>query len=348
VTLPLARHAQTDRGRFFDELTGRLEALPGVTSAGAGAQVPFRGGTARTVLSNVGGQPIEPRTWRGIVYSSITPQYFQALGIPIKAGRAFTRDDRESSAPVVILNESAARRYFGAANPIGQQVQPEMWNGSGSSTKARTVVGVVGNVALRRQSDRPTDEIYWPLSQIPSDGTMWVVVRTAGDPLAVVDAVRAHLRDMDRDLAFYDAEPLAVAVSSALSQPRYNTALLSLFAALALLLTGVGLYGLIAYSVSQRTHEIGIRLALGARPRTVLRQFVWSGLAMGAGGVAIGLAIAKGATRLMQTLVFGAALDEPMTFAASAMVLLAVALAASYLPARRATHIDPIRALRCE
>jgi putative ABC transport system permease protein len=153
---------------------------------------------------------------------------------------------------------------------------------------------------------------------------------------------------MDRDLPFYEVEPLEASVSSALAQPRYNTALISLFAALALILTGVGLYGVIAYSVSQRTHEIGIRVALGARPQEVLRQFLWSGFAMGAGGVAIGLAFAKGATKLMQTLVFGASLDEPLTFAVSAAVLIGLALAASYLPARRATRVDPIRALRYE
>ena len=348
VALPAVRYPQRNRVRFFAGLTERLRAIPGVKSAAAGMQVPFRSGTARTVLSSVDGQPIELRKRIGILYSPITPLYFQSLGIPVQAGREFTPADTETSEPVVILNEAAVKQYFGSTNPVGRQVQPEMWNGSGSSTKPRTVVGVVGNVKFRRQSDRPAAAVYWPVSQIPSESSMWVVVRTAGDPLAVVGAARAQLREMDEDLPFFSVEPLAAAVNSALAQPRYNTALIALFAALALILTGVGLYGVIAYSVSQRTHEIGIRIALGAQPREVLRQFLWSGLAMGAAGVAIGLAFAKGATSLMKSLVFGASLDEPVTFAVSASVLIAVALAASYLPARRATRIDPIRALRYE
>jgi putative ABC transport system permease protein len=348
VTLPLARYPQTARARFLEELTARLRAIPGVKSAAAGMRIPFRGGMARTVLSNVAGQPIELAKRTGIVYSPITPQYFQSLGIPVKAGREFTQADIESSAQVVILNEAAAKRYFGSANPIGQEVQPEMWNGSGSATKPRMVVGIVGNATSRFQSNEPGVEVYWPVSQIPSESSFMIVVRTAGDPMAIFGAAREQLRQMDHNLPYFSVEPLMATVSSALSQPRYNTMLISLFAVLAVILTGVGIYGVIAYSVSQRTHEIGIRIALGARPREVLRQFLWGGLAMGMGGVAIGLVVAKGATRLMKTLVFGASLDEPVTFALSAALLIAVALAASYLPARRATRVDPICALRYE
>jgi putative ABC transport system permease protein len=346
IGLPTARYPQSGRFRFADELTANLRAIPGVLSASASTQMPFRSFVPRAVLDNVNGKPIEMRDRRGIVYSPITPDYFQTLGIPLRRGRAFTANDTAVAPAVVILNEAAVRRYFGAVDPIGRQVTPEMWNGTGSATQPRTVVGVVGDIKLQHAGEEPLETIYWPMAQIASETVYWIAMRTAGDPLTVAKAAREQLRRMDRDMPFFQASPLSAAVESSFVQPRYNMALVAFFAALALMLTAVGLYGNIAYSVSQRRREIGIRMALGEGRDRVLRQFVRSGLAVGVAGVAIGLAFAKAASRIMDSLVFGAPVDEPLAFAFSAAVAIFVALLASYLPARRAARIDPMDALR--
>jgi putative ABC transport system permease protein len=348
IMLPAPEYTQQDRARFLDALVARLQTIPGVRAAGAGGQMPFRGFIGRTVLDSVAGQPTEPKKRRSIAFSPVTPGYFQALGIPIKSGRVFTDLDTAGTAPVVILNESAARRYFGSRDPIGQQIEPELWNGAGSATQPRTIIGIVGDVKLQTASDAPVDTVYWPVSQVPAQVLFWAAIRTAGEPLSVAAAARSALGAMDRRLPFYKVEPLTASFHASMNRPRYNTTLIALFAGLALVLTAVGLYGVIAYSVAQRTHEIGIRVALGARRSQVVQSFVWRGFAMSTGGIAIGLAIAKGSVRLMRSLVFGASPDEPLTFAAAAATLILVALAASYIPARRATRIDPVRALRYE
>lgn len=346
VSVSATRFPQARRAQFLEDLVAHLRAIPGVRAASASSQMPLRGWTPRTVLDTVDGRAIDLGHRTGIVFSPVTSGFFETLGIPVKRGRAFTPSDDGSAPPVVVLNEAAARRYFGAKDPIGRQVTPEMWDGAGSITQPRTVIGVAGDVKLQWLGEKPIETVYWPVAQIPSETTYWIALRTAGDPLALAEAVRERLRQIDHDMPLYKASPLTAAVETSLVAPRYNMALIAFFAVLALALTAAGLYGTIAYSVSQRTHEIGIRIALGAGSNNVSRQFVRGGLIIGAIGVVIGLAFAKGATHIMQSLVFGASLDEPVTFAASAAILIGVALAASYFPARRAARIDPLRALR--
>lgn len=348
VALPTSRYPQTERARVMGDFLQKLRAIPGVDAASASTQMPFRSFVPRTVLDNVDGKPIPLSDRRGIVYSPITADYFRAVGIPVKRGRAFNAGDTATAPPVVILNEAAAKRYFGGKDPLGRQVTPEMWNGSGSQTQPRTVVGVVGDVALQNAGDRQFETVYWPMAQIPSEGSYWIAIRTPGDPLAVAGAAREMLRGFDRDLPFYQAAPLFSAVNDSFLQPRYNTALVGFFAVLALLLTGAGIYGTIAYAVSERKHEIGIRIALGAGRACVARQFLRGGLAVGIVGATVGLAFTKAAAGVMKSLVFGAAVDEPVAFAVSAAVLLGVAMAAAWIPARRAARVDAMTALRSE
>ena len=348
VSLPVQRYPQASWSSFFRELLARLRAVPGVESVSAGGILPFEGGASHTVLDNVAGRPIPQSEWRGIVFVPVTPGYFRTLRVPIKAGREFTDHDITNSEPVVIINEAAARQYFGKQIPVGQQIEPVMWDGSGSKTQMRTIVGVAGDVKTYSlvQPSEPT--VYWPITQIPSDSTMYVAVRTMGNPLGILGAVRQQLHAMDKDLPFYDVSPLDYQIDKTLTQPRYNTLLMASFALLALILTTIGLYGSIAYLVAQRTHEIGVRMALGARRADVLRDVISDGMAIGGAGVALGLPAAVAATRLIRSLLYGVSSGDPMTFGLVVLVLIGVACAASYIPARRAMRVDPIVALRYE
>jgi putative ABC transport system permease protein len=348
VSLPLQQYPQATWPPFFGELIARLRSLPGIESASAGGALPFAGGANRTVLDNVAGRPIPQNERRGIVYVPVTPGYFRTLRIPIKVGREFTDHDTASSEPVVIINEAAARRYFGEKNPIGQQIEPMMWNGSGSKTMMRSIVGVAGDVKSYSLSQPADPTVYWPVAQIPSNNTMYVAVRTAGNPLGIVGAVRQQLHAIDKNLPLYDLWSLDHYVEQTVIQPGYNTLLMASFALLALILTTVGLYGSIAYSVAQRTHEIGIRMALGAGRGDVVRTVISDGMFVGGAGLAIGMPLAVAATRLIRSLLYGVSPGDPATFVLVALILMAVALIAGYLPARRATKVDPMVALRYE
>ncbi|MGH9620720.1 MAG: ABC transporter permease, partial [Bryobacteraceae bacterium] len=324
---------------------------PGVQSAAAGGQMPFRSNRNNTVLSSVAGREIPMSKRSGITFSSVTPQYFRTLSIRIEQGRTFTNHDSGGSQPVVIINEAAAKRYFKSRDPIGQQVTPEMWNGSGSVTEPRTIVGVADNVKLQNLEESPRPAIYWPIAQIPSDATLYVAVHTTGNPLNLAQEIRSQLHRMDKDLPFYAAAPLKQSVGSSLGRPLNETMLVVLFAALALILTAVGLYGVIAYSVAQSTHEIGIRMALGACRRKILWRFAGHGLKIGAMGIAIGAAVAIAGARWMQSLLFGANWDSGIIAAiliAAAVCLFCIAMLATYIPARRAATIDPMSVLRHE
>jgi putative ABC transport system permease protein len=345
VSLPHQEYPQALWPSFFEELTARLRGIPGVVSASAAGVLPLGGGGSRAVLDNVAGRPV---LRRGIVFVPVTPGYFQTMGIRVKAGRAFTDHDTAASEPVVILNETAVRQYFGNEPAVGQQVEPVMWDGSGGKTEMRTVIGVAADVKFDTL-ERPADPtIYWPLAQIPSSGGMRVAVRTGFNPLSIISEARDQLHAMDKSLPMFDVWSLDHYRDLTLIRPRYNTLLMASFAFLALVLTTVGIYGSIAYTVAQRTREIGIRMAMGADRSHVLRLVVGQGLKLALIGVVIGIISAVSATRFLSSLLYGVKPADPLTLVLVSVILTAVALVASFIPARRAAKVDPLIAVRYE
>ncbi|HEX2488805.1 MAG TPA: FtsX-like permease family protein, partial [Blastocatellia bacterium] len=261
-------------------------------------------------------------------------------------GRDFSERDEEKSTSVIIINEALAERHFPNQNPIGKHLRPDIAIGP-DAPPWREIVGVVGSVRHGGPGKEPRPEFFLPHTQMPFI-TLTTVARVAGDPMAIVGAVRNEVRALDSEIPIGSVKTLDQYLTESVAQPRFNTLLLALFAGVAMILTAVGLYGVIAYSVSARTREIGVRVALGARRHDVLRLVISQGMKLTLIGVAIGLVAALALTRLMAGLLYGVTPTDPATFALIALLLAGVALLACYVPARRATKVDPMVALRCE
>lgn len=336
---------------LFRTILERVRRIPGVESADGATRVPF------TAPANVGAFTIEGRDPEkggvgGAELSSVSAGFFATLGVPVKSGRAFDGHDLEGAAPVAIVNQALAKRFFPGENPIGRRIavgrgDPQTQRRRGGRGPWMEIVGVVGDVkstALDLE-ERPT--LYRPLEQAANlDWT--IVVRTRLAPGALAGALEREVHAVDPELPVYGVRPLDAVMARTLAQRTFAMRLLGLFAAAALLLSAVGISGVIAYSVSQRTQEIGIRMALGARPGDVRRMLLGEGARMAALGVGIGVAGALLLTRLMGSLLYGVSPRDPITFLLVPGILAAVALAATDLPARRASRVDPIRALRGE
>ena len=329
-------------GEFFKQLTERIRALPGVANASVTWQLPLSGASATTGLE-IEGQPNEAGSLTVGVIHSAGPGYFRTMGIPVLEGRDFTDRDDMKSPPVIIVNETLAKRFFPAGDAIGKHITPGFATTGG--TIQREIVGVVGDVKHQSLRSSSVHEFYFAQAQMPVT-SMTVVVRTSVDPHALVGAVRKEVQSLDGNAPVYSVVTAEEYMARSVASTRFNMTLLAAFAAVALLLTAVGLYGVISFSVSQSTHEIGIRMALGARTSDVLKLVMGQGMVLTFVGIVAGLAAAYWLTRLMSSLLFGVEATDFVTFAGVSLLLLIVAVLACYIPARRASKVDPMIALR--
>jgi putative ABC transport system permease protein len=342
VSLP--QTAYPDKAKrlvFFDALLDRLGAQAGIQAAGLTQTLPMRGGYVLTF--DVRGKPeAKPGEGPSANHRGVTPDYFKALGIPVRRGRVFTAQDTETSPMVAVVDEAFVRKFFPNEDPIGQGLN--IGNGTDGFYD---IVGVVGNVHHEGLDETTAPTMYVPFKQ-ESFGSAWVVARTPGDPAQLMAPIRRIVREIDPALPAYSMMPLSTVVSDSVAQRRFSMLLLTLFAGLALFLAAVGLYGVVSYTVSQRTREIGLRIAIGAQPGNVLRLVVGGGMKLALLGVAIGIAGAIALSRFVASLLFEVAPSDPASYVGTAAVLLAVAALACYVPARRAMRVDPLVALQSE
>jgi putative ABC transport system permease protein len=342
--LPAAKYREAaPRVAFFEQLLQRIEALPGVEAAGAVNHLPL-GGSNSSIGLLIEGAP-EPPPGQGIGgrYRVCSPRYFQALGMTLLAGRGFTDQDTADAPLVVIINETMARRFWPKEEPIGKRIR---FPGNPERNPWMQVVGVVRDVK-HELNLAVTPEFYRPYAQ-DAWREMNLVARTRTEPMALAAAIRSQVLALDNDQPVFRIRTLEQVRSESVLFQRFSVVILGLFGTLALILVAAGIYGVMSYSVAQRAHEIGIRLALGAQARDVLRLVVGQGLGLTSIGVAIGVAAAFGLTRLMERLLFEVSATDPSVFLVIALLLAAVALVACYLPARRAMKVDPMVALRYE
>jgi putative ABC transport system permease protein len=339
---PATKYPQAKAWAFYQELLQRLRAIPGVRGAALSSGLPMGGGNyTQTPTAPVGRSLLPPGTAIKIDWRQASPGLFQTLEIPLRRGRDFNDHDTAGAPFVTIVSQETVKRFWGVEDPLGRVIRV---TGSG---REFTVVGVVGDVRLSSLGEEPIAEMYFPAAQRLA-ALMDVAVRTQGKPEEALPAIRRVVHDLDPELPVATVRTLDQWVEGNAAQPRLNSALLAIFACVALLIAAIGIYGVLSYSVTQRTREIGVRLALGAPRVEVLRMIVGEGMRMGIAGIAAGLLGAAAVSRALSSILFGVQARDPLTFASVAGILIVIALAACYLPARRATSIDPIIALRDE
>ena len=346
VDLSNVKYPDTQRRiGFFDEVLRRVSALPGVQTAAAAGNLPFtyNGDSTGISVEGIPDPPIDQ--WPDVVYRTVGPGYFTTMGIPLVQGRDFNDRDTLDTTLGVIISEKTAKHYWPNEDPIGKRLKP----GVGSSDSPwRTVIGVVKDV---RQNDfiaEPKMQMYFSFRQVKALAPNALIIRTSVEPLSLATGVRNAIWSVDKDQPVSNVDSMAHIVADAVARQRFSMLLLGVFAGLALVLAAVGLYGVMSYAVAQQTREIGIRIALGAKRSDVLKMTVIQGLKLVGVGLLCGLALAFIITRLMASLLFGISATDPVTFVTIPIVLLGVALVASYVPALRATRIDPMVALRAQ
>ncbi|HUE81564.1 MAG TPA: FtsX-like permease family protein, partial [Pyrinomonadaceae bacterium] len=363
ISLPRAKYPKLEqRDAFFKQLLENIRALPGVESAAAASGLPL-GNNGWQTSFRVDGQPPPPKGQMPLMEAClVTPDYFKAMDIPLKSGRYFNdhdnraflagrdlsklNEDHQAVAGVnsIVIDEEFARRHWPNEDAVGKRIRL----GHEDDTSILTVLGVVGRVnmeSLNQNSNRVQG--YFSYAQNPTSG-MTVIVKAASDPNLLINSIREQLKAIDPDQPLFNVRTMNEIRAESVASERLNLTLLSLFAGIALVLAIVGIYGVMSYSVTQRTHEIGIRMAIGAQPRDVFRMILGQGMLMALIGIVVGLIGAFGLTRLMETMLFGVEPTDPATFAVIAVLLGTVALIACYVPGRRATKVDPVISLRYE
>jgi putative ABC transport system permease protein len=340
VSLPRTRYPNRNQpAAFYKELIDRIAALPGVQSVGGITRLPLSGGGTDSEFAIEGQPPSEPGHEPVAWYNSVTPDYFRTMGIRLIKGRLPSESDTAEATKVVFISEMMARRYFPDEDPIGKRLV--------FGTDKREIVGIVSDVTHFGLTKDPRPTMYYPHAQSPARG-MSLVVRTAGNPLALTSTIRNQVSTLDQNLALSNVMTLEELVRSSIAEPRFTLLLLGAFATVALVLSAIGVYGVVSYSVSQRSHEIGVRLALGAQVLDVLKLVIGQGMMLVVGGVGVGLVAAFALSRVMSTLLYGVSPRDLMIFGATSVILSGVALGACFIPARRATRLDPMESLRCE
>jgi len=343
ITLPQAKYSTPEAAiNFFRQLLERTTTMPGVQAAGTINMLPMQLWGTNGDIYIEGDPPYPPGREPIAELRMVSPDYFRALGIPLVAGRFFDARDQWAAEPVIIINQALARRYLPNQNPVGKRL------GRDGNTWM-TIVGVVADVRQSGLTQDSRPETYTPSAQPTSFGShssASLVVRTSTDPNALVAALRNEVRNLDPNQLIYNIKTMETVIADSISDRRLNMTLLGVFSAVALLLAVIGIYSVMAYTVTQSTREIGIRMALGAQPLDVLKLVIGNGLLLTLIGVGVGLAGAFGLTRLMAGLLYGVTATDPLTFVAVPLLLVFVAVLACYLPARRATKTDPLIALR--
>jgi putative ABC transport system permease protein len=339
VSLPPRYLDNSQRAQFYERILQRLAAIPGVAAVGATSHLPLTGYNMGAQLRVEGRQLREGETPPSAPVARVNPDYFLTMGISLRAGRLINDSDTQDAPNVALLSETLARRLFPGEDPLGKRLSVA---GLGA-----TIIGVVSDIRYTGLDGEIEQAVYLSYRQLPRSG-MALVLRGAVEPSSLVPALRNAVREIDPALPVYEVLTMNERLSNSVASRRFNLLLLGGFAALALLLAGVGVYGVISYVVTQRTHEIGVRLALGAQGGDVIRLFIERGMAVVSLGVGLGLLGAFALTRVMKSLLFDVGPNDPLTFAGVALLLSLVALVACYLPARRAARIDPLTSLRHE
>ena len=330
---------------FFEQLLDRARNLPGVESASVATSTPLSSNSSKAILK-IEGRPApegeEPST---VGYHVIGPEHFETLKTPVLRGRAFTDQDRTGAKRVAIISDTAARRIWPGEEAIGKRI----WLSIGwDKNDFAEVVGVAGDVKYSNVEKTAEPDVYIPYLQTVEEAPSFVLIRTSGNPSSLVEGLRREVLALDKNVPLYDVKTLEERSRDATSRARFTSLLLGIFAAMALLLSSVGIYGVMAHAVAGRTREIGIRMALGAQRADVLRLIMGDGIALTVAGLVVGIGASLAATRILTNQLYGVGTTDPLTFAAVSVILAAVALAASYIPARRATRVDPMVALRHE